>query len=154
MTLTADPTAATQAADVAAAPCVPAPAAGPGPAEVPQPDPASLFSLRGRTVLITGASRGIGAVLAEGMARAGARVVLAARDRDRLEQVAATVRAHGAQAHVLPFDVRDQEATETACRAALDWSGGIDVLVNNAGGPVFQARFLRRARRAGTRSCD
>lgn len=81
-------------------------------------------------VLITGASSGIGAACARAFARSGARLLLAARRRDRLAEVAAAL---DADVHVLELDVTDQAAVEDAIAGlGPDWSD-VDVLVNNAG---------------------
>lgn len=82
------------------------------------------------TVWITGASSGIGRALALGWARDGARLILSGRDRERLGEVAGEA---GDETLVLPFEVTDHEAMTSAVERALEWSGGIDVLVNNAG---------------------
>lgn len=88
---------------------------------------------RDRVVLVTGASSGIGRETALLFAQRGARVALAARRRDLLEGVAATVRAVGGEALVVPTDVSDARAALAAvARVRRAW-GGIDVLVNNAG---------------------
>ncbi len=86
--------------------------------------------LRDGTVLITGASAGIGAACAEAFAEAGARLVLAARRSDRLEEVAARL---GTETHVLELDVRDAAAVNAALAGLPEAWRGIDVLVNNAG---------------------
>ena len=91
-----------------------------------------LFDLTGRTALITGSSMGIGFALARGLAQAGARVVLNARDADRLAQAAATLRAEGADVDTLDFDVTDAAAVRTALDA-YDAQHPIGILVNNAG---------------------
>lgn len=86
-----------------------------------------------RNVLITGASSGIGRLLALRMASAGARVALVARRTDLLEAIAGEIRSSGGEAVALPCDVADREqALETAARA-VEALGPIDVLVNNAG---------------------
>ncbi len=92
-----------------------------------------LFDLTGRTALITGSSRGIGFVLARGLARAGARVVLNARDERRLEAAAQTLRAEGIDAHHVAFDATDEPAVERAVAAIEEAIAPIDILVNNAG---------------------
>jgi NAD(P)-dependent dehydrogenase (short-subunit alcohol dehydrogenase family) len=90
--------------------------------------------LEGRRALVTGASRGIGAEIARAMARAGAAVALAARDREALERVATAIRAEGGRALVVPADVADPAAVERMVAAAVDGLGGLDVAVNNAAG--------------------
>ena len=75
--------------------------------------------LRGRVVLVTGASSGIGAELARQFAAAGARVALAARDTTRLEAVAAECRAAGAEAFVVRADV----SVEVQCRDMIEHIG-------------------------------
>lgn len=93
----------------------------------------TLFDLSGRTALVTGSSLGIGRALARGLAQAGARVVLNARNAERLDETAATLRAEGAQVHTLPFDVTDPGATRAAIEGFETDTGPIDILVNNAG---------------------
>jgi len=92
-----------------------------------------LFDLSGRTALVTGASMGIGFALARGLAGAGARIVLNARNADRLEEAAGTLRGDGAEVDVLPFDVTDAEGVRAAIDGYEANTGPIDVLVNNAG---------------------
>ena len=86
------------------------------------------------TVLITGASAGIGEACARAFAAAGARLVLTARRRDRLEALAAELAsAHGTACHLLTLDVRDREAVASGIGGLpAEWAA-IDVLVNNAG---------------------
>lgn len=87
-----------------------------------------------QTIWITGASSGIGKALALGWAKQGAKLILSGRDRQRLDEVAAEVgNAGGGATLVLPFEVTDEAAMSSAFARALEWSGGIDVLVNNAG---------------------
>jgi gluconate 5-dehydrogenase len=90
---------------------------------------AALFDLTGRVALVTGASRGLGAAIARGLARAGAEVVLNARDGAALDGRAAALRAEGLAARTAPFDVTDP----AAMRAAVEAIGPIDILVHNAG---------------------
>lgn len=87
------------------------------------------MDLKGRTVVLTGASRGIGVGIAEALAAEGARIVLSARDAAGLEATAAKVRAAGGEAIVVPGDVTRPEDRAALLAAA----GEIDVLVNNAG---------------------
>ena len=86
--------------------------------------------MQGRTVLITGASRGIGAACAEVFAAAGANVALAARSTEATEALA---RAIGPQAIALPCDVADPDAVQDAVTACTRRFGGLDVLIGNAG---------------------
>lgn len=93
----------------------------------------TLFDLGGKTALVTGASMGIGLALARGLAGAGARVVLNARNPDRLAEAADALRAEGADVLILPFDVTDAEAARAAIDGFEAATGPIDILVNNAG---------------------
>jgi gluconate 5-dehydrogenase len=88
------------------------------------------FSLHGRTALVTGAGQGLGFSMAAGLAGAGAHVWLNGRDVSRLEDAASRLRAQGAQADILPFDVRDDAAV---ARALATLPQPLDILVNNAG---------------------
>ncbi len=92
-----------------------------------------LFSLAGRTVLVTGASSGIGAHLARVASQAGARVVLAARRVDRLEQLAADLGWEGGRAVAVAMDVTCRESVESAFTAAEEAFGVVNVVLNNAG---------------------
>jgi NAD(P)-dependent dehydrogenase (short-subunit alcohol dehydrogenase family) len=95
-----------------------------------------MFSYEGKKALITGGGRGIGRAIALAFAKQGADVALAARSRDQLEAVAGEVRALGRQAHVLPTDMLDVKAAQAMVGKAAEAMGGLDVLVNNAGGGV------------------
>lgn len=86
-------------------------------------------SLAGRRALVTGAGRGIGRAVAGALAQRGAHVVLLARSRDELEEVARTIRDGGGEASIVPADLTDDAARATALNAA----GGADILVNCAG---------------------
>ncbi len=93
----------------------------------------ALFDLTGRTALITGSARGIGLALAQGLAQAGARVIVNGRQAESAEAAAAGLRAMGLQAQSTAFDVADAAAVEAAF-AGFDAAGlEIDVLINNAG---------------------
>ncbi|MDQ2899316.1 MAG: 3-oxoacyl-[acyl-carrier-protein] reductase [Acidobacteriota bacterium] len=88
--------------------------------------------MNNRTVLVTGASRGIGKACALALSAAGARVILAARRRDKLEEVAAEIRARSREACVVEIDLSAPESIKTAFTAAAKEFGRIDILVNNA----------------------
>lgn len=88
----------------------------------------------GKTVLVTGASRGLGAVLAEAFGAEGAWVGVGCRLRkDEAAKVLERIRGAGGDGAVMPFDVRDREATRLAVEGIERARGGIDVLVANAG---------------------
>ena len=91
------------------------------------------FDLTGRTALITGSSAGIGFALARGLAGAGARIVLNARNADKLEAAAATLRGEGADIVTASFDVTSGEAVKEAVERIERAVGPIDILINNAG---------------------
>lgn len=92
-----------------------------------------LFDLSGQTAIVTGSSMGIGFALSRGLAQAGAKLVLNARNADRLEEAAETLRAEGAEVKTLAFDVTDPEATRIAVDGYEAEHGPIDILINNAG---------------------
>jgi 3-oxoacyl-[acyl-carrier protein] reductase len=86
-----------------------------------------------RTAFITGASRGIGRACALALARTGTRVVVAARQLDKLEEVASEIRATGAEAFVVAIDLGSPDSIKEAFTKAAKEFGRIDILVNNAG---------------------
>lgn len=100
------------------------------------------FSLTGKVALVTGASRGIGEATARCYAAAGADVALVARSEAELMRIAESLRASGRRAMAIRCDVRDADDVQAAVVATLNHFGQIDVLVNNAGGPRFNATFL------------
>ena len=91
------------------------------------------FRLDGRTALVTGASSGIGAVLALGLAQAGATVIAAARRADRLQRVVSDIVAAGGKAHAVALDVTAEDSIRAAFDHAEALAGIVDVLINNAG---------------------
>jgi NAD(P)-dependent dehydrogenase (short-subunit alcohol dehydrogenase family) len=91
-------------------------------------------AVAGRTILVTGASHGIGRHTATRLARAGAKVLLVARSADVLEELARQLRADGAEAYALPADLSDaDDAVPALARRILAEHGPPDVVVNNAG---------------------
>jgi gluconate 5-dehydrogenase len=93
----------------------------------------SLFDLTGRVALVTGSSKGIGLAIAEGLAGAGAEVVLNARNAAELEASRVRLVSGGATAHALAFDVTDRAAVEAAIERIEANIGPIGILFNNAG---------------------
>ena len=93
----------------------------------------SMFSLDGRTALVTGASSGIGRVLALGLAAAGARIVAVARRVERLDDLVCEIEGQGGTALAAQADVTDIESIERAFDAAEEAFGTVDVVVSNAG---------------------
>lgn len=91
------------------------------------------FSLEGQVALVTGASRGIGLALANGLAEAGAKVVLAGRDADALESAQAHIQRNGGLCSTLAMDVNDATSRERAFADLHIREGRLDILINNAG---------------------
>ncbi len=103
------------------------------------------FSLADKVALITGASRGIGAAIARTYAAAGARVVLASRKQEALDEVAAQIQATGGTALAVSAHTGDPAAVERLVERAVETYGGVDILVNNAAtsphfGPLLTAQ--------------
>jgi NAD(P)-dependent dehydrogenase (short-subunit alcohol dehydrogenase family) len=96
-------------------------------------------AVRGKVVVVTGASSGIGKAAAIRIGEAGGRVVLVARKRSKLEKTQAAIEAVGGESHIFPCDVADTEAVDATVAGILESVGPIDYLVNNAG------RSIRRA---------
>ena len=93
----------------------------------------------GKVALITGASSGIGFMTAKKLAAAGAKVILVARTREKLEEVQRIIEKSGGEAHVYPCDLNDMEAIDAMADQVLADFGHVDILINNAG------RSIRRA---------
>ncbi len=89
--------------------------------------------LAGKVAVVTGASSGIGFAVAKKLAAAGARVVLIARNRDKLEQTRTIIALAGGEAHVYPCDLSDLAAIDACAAQILGDFGHVDILVNNAG---------------------
>jgi NAD(P)-dependent dehydrogenase (short-subunit alcohol dehydrogenase family) len=88
--------------------------------------------LEGKVALITGASRGLGLAVAEAYARAGARLLLVARDEKKLEEADDRIRALGGQATLLPFDLMETEKIASFGPAIAEKFGRLDIFVGNA----------------------
>jgi NAD(P)-dependent dehydrogenase (short-subunit alcohol dehydrogenase family) len=93
----------------------------------------SAFSFRDKAVVIVGGSRGLGLVLARELAAEGARLALIARDAEELERARRDLESRGARAATIVCDIRERQQVETAITQAATLSGGIDVLINDAG---------------------
>jgi short-subunit dehydrogenase len=98
------------------------------------------FDLRGKTVLITGGSRGLGLVMAREFAREGARLVLCARDEAELQRAQTDVEDYGGEVMTLPCDVTNKQSVTEMIERVNSRFGSVDVLINNAGviqvGPI------------------
>ena len=92
-----------------------------------------MFDLNGKVALVTGGNGGIGLGMALGLARAGARVVVVARDARKSEEAVAALRAAGSDAFALSADVTDEAAVAKLFDDAAARCGRLDILVNNAG---------------------
>ncbi|HIH79641.1 MAG TPA: SDR family NAD(P)-dependent oxidoreductase, partial [Candidatus Thalassarchaeaceae archaeon] len=96
-----------------------------------------LFDLSGMSVVVTGASQGLGRQIATALANAGAHVLVTARREVQLEEVVNEITAAGGSATAVPVDLTKEGAAETLLAATLEKSGQVDVLVNNAGVSPF-----------------
>jgi 7-alpha-hydroxysteroid dehydrogenase len=97
------------------------------------------FRLDGEVAVVTGAGRGIGAATASALAEVGADVVIAARTREQLDEVAANVASLGRRAHVVVADLRDLDAVAALATEAHQAFGRLDIVVNNVGGTIPNA---------------
>jgi 3-oxoacyl-[acyl-carrier protein] reductase len=104
------------------------------------------MSLSGRVALVTGASQGIGRACALRLAQSGATVALAARNQEKLDQLAADIASKGGTVAVFPFDVADEDQIKSGFKAAIAQFGKIDILVNNAG--ITRDQLVIRMKRA------
>jgi len=94
--------------------------------------------LRGTAVLVTGASAGIGWACAIALAREGADLVITARRRERLAELAGKLEAAGVRAIPIAGDAREEDTAVRAVAAALDQLGRLDILINNAGAGIYK----------------
>ena len=92
-----------------------------------------MFSLSGKTALITGSSRGLGFVIARGLAKAGAMIILNGRDDTSLKQAADELTSEGLNVSFTVFDVTNEEQIRDKVNLIESQTGGIHILVNNAG---------------------
>lgn len=96
----------------------------------------AMFSLTGRTVLVTGSTQGIGFGLARGLAEAGARVVINGRTAEKVDRAVSELTSLGLSVDGAAFDVTSEEAVLKATEAVDKISDTLDILVNNAGGTI------------------
>jgi 3-oxoacyl-[acyl-carrier protein] reductase len=104
------------------------------------------MSLAGHVALVTGASQGIGRACALKLASAGAAVVVAARNQEKLNELANEITAAGGKAAAFPLDVGDEEQIKSAVKDAIAQFGKVDILVNNAG--ITRDQLVMRMKRA------
>lgn len=97
-----------------------------------------LFDMTGRTVIVTGGTRGIGLALAQGYVLAGARVVVASRKAEACEEAARRLRELGGEAIGVPTHLGEVDDLAALVSRAVSEFGGVDVLVNNAANPLAQ----------------
>ncbi|MGC2301553.1 MAG: 3-oxoacyl-[acyl-carrier-protein] reductase [Acidobacteriaceae bacterium] len=105
-----------------------------------------MSSLEGKTALVTGASQGIGRACAVALAKAGARVGLAARNEAKLNEVAAEIATLGGAAAVFALDIASGESIKSCAKGAVAHFGSIEILVNNAG--ITRDTLVLRMKRA------
>lgn len=96
-------------------------------------DPIDSFRLDGKVAIVTGASSGLGVVFAKTLASVGAKVVIAARRLDRLEELVGKIEAAGGDALAVPCDVTSEDDVDKLVASTVDRYGTVDVLVANAG---------------------
>jgi 3-oxoacyl-[acyl-carrier protein] reductase len=104
------------------------------------------MSLSGRVAFVTGASQGIGRTCALRLAKDGASVAVAARNKEKLDELVHEITAVGGKAHAIALDVADEEQVKSAIKAAIAQFGKIDILVNNAG--ITRDQLVMRMKRA------
>jgi NAD(P)-dependent dehydrogenase (short-subunit alcohol dehydrogenase family) len=102
----------------------------------------SRFSLKGKTAIVTGGGRGIGKAIAQGFAKAGAKVALTSRKMNDLEDAAAAIKAFGGEAFPVQAHLGKMEEINRMVSTVKDKFGRIDILVNNAGSSPAMASVL------------
>ena len=105
-----------------------------------------MAGVEGRVALVTGASQGIGRGCALLLAESGAKLALCARNQEKLEQLAAEIKAKGGEAGAFPLDVSKEEAIKATVKAVVARFGKLDILVNNAG--ITRDQLVMRMKRA------
>ena len=105
-----------------------------------------MAGVAGRIALVTGASQGIGRACALALAEGGATVALAARNEEKLAQVAQEIEGKGGQAAAFRMDVSNEDEIKSAVKAAIERFGKVEILVNNAG--ITRDTLLLRMKRA------
>ena len=104
------------------------------------------MSLSGRVAFVTGASQGIGRTCALRLAKDGAAVAVAARNKEKLDELVAEITAAGGKAAAFPLDVADEEQVKATVKQAIAQLGKIEILVNNAG--ITRDQLVMRMKRA------
>ncbi len=101
----------------------------------------AVMKLAGKVVIVTGASSGIGFNVAKKLGATGAKVILVARTREKLEETQKIIQKAGGEAHVYPCDLNDMAAIDKCAQAVLKDFGHVDILINNAGRSIRRAVF-------------
>ncbi len=105
-----------------------------------------MDGLENKVAIVTGANRGIGSAIATNLGNNGAKIVLAARDSQKLDEVVDKIRESGHEAMAYPADLRELDSPQGLVDAAVAQYGGIDIVVNNAGA-TRRGAFLNLTRR-------
>jgi len=113
----------------------------------------NLYSLEGKVALVTGASSGLGEHFAEVLARAGAKVVLGARRKDKLDAIVSRIVERGGQAAACDLDVTQSQSIVEALDSAEQFFGSANILINNAGVAV-SSRFINIDEQGWDRTMD
>ena len=101
----------------------------------------AMQKVAGKVAIVTGASSGIGFNVAKKLAAAGAKVILVARTREKLEETQRIIQKAGGEAHVYPCDLNDMAAIDKCAQAVIADFGHVDILINNAGRSIRRAVF-------------
>ena len=110
-------------------------------------DPARLrAAVAGKTVLVTGASYGLGEATARKLAAAGATTLLVARSADKLDELASEITASGGRAEAYPADLSDEDAVTELVKHINEDHGALDIIVNNAGKSIRRSLHLQYER--------